>query len=924
MNPLLLSALLAVSPGSASEAPACRPNPLGSRLLYVRGDFNDWQASDDTALRWSCDHFQGVVRIEGKTRFKLGDEGWSKDADFGADPAQPGALRLQPKGREIDHAFHGTHRIRLAMAQDDPTHPTLAIEDCPLTMGAGDKPVFLRGGMNDWTASDEYEFRFSCDAYYLNVDLQGRFQFRLADAAWTPAATWGGHNELPMTEGSALDLARVDAVSTLQNLSFDFHGQHTLRFAFPGGMPQLSIGPKSFPDAREDAVTDPVALSLRHDSRVLGDRAPFGAVPAGTEVEFALHAAAGVESATLVLESRRLEGNQDLLEYTEFARVPMQATREGAGSVFRARHRFADIGVLGYWFLVRIGGHDYAYQNNRDPVPWTREKGSNGVGAVEQLPQAAPGADARAALAFVRRYRLSVFDPAFTVPDWARDAVYYYIFPERFRNGNPGNDPQPGRDKYHQGTVEVHKQWNEKPWKPGDGSDELYSNDFFGGDLAGIIAKLDYIAALGANVIYMTPVMTAASNHKYDTADYRHVDPHFGSDADFERLCPEPAKPCIRVLPDASLNHVGVDSIYFDRFGNFGGQGAFANSKRNPASPYASWFTFDATQTDPDKQYKGWVGVRDLPELDKASPDFRRFAYGAPDGVMQLWLDRGASGWRMDVAPWVPDDFWREWRTAIKAHRPDAITVSETWFEASKHLLGDMFDSTMNYVFRTSVLDYANGADARASYRSLELLRENYPPQALHAAMNLLSSHDTARSLHVFGAKDGADAAAIALAKQRLRLALFFQFTYPGAPTVFYGDEVGVTGGDDPYNRVTYPWADLGGQPDASLLAYVTSLAKMRRDHPVLSHGSLEAPLQLDEHVVALLRRAEGAWALTAVNNAAEAKRVRVPLPAGAPAEFRDALSDARHRADGKGMIEFEVPAMSGVALVYGASTALR
>jgi len=272
----------------------------------------------------------------------------------------------------------------------------------------------------------------------------------------------------------------------------------------------------------------------------------------------------------------------------------------------------------------------------------------------------------------------------------------------------------------------------------------------------------------------------------------------------------------------------------------------------------------------------------------------------------------------------VPDDFWREWRKAVKAHRPDALTVSETWFDASKHLLGDMFDSTMNYVFRNSVLDYANGGDARASYRNLELLRENYPPQSLHAAMNLLSSHDTARSLHLFGFKDGADASAIALAKQRLRLAMFFMFSYPGAPAIFYGDEVGVTGGEDPFNRGTYPWTDLGGRPDESLHGYVAALAKMRREHPVLSHGALEAPLLLDEHVVALLRRADGAWAITAVNNAAEAKRVRVQLPADAPAEFRDALGDARFRPDAKGVVEFEVPPMSGVALVYDALTALR
>jgi glycosidase len=253
----------------------------------------------------------------------------------------------------------------------------------------------------------------------------------------------------------------------------------------------------------------------------------------------------------------------------------------------------------------------------------------------------------------------------------------------------------------------------------------------------------------------MTPVFSAASNHKYDTADYRHIDPHFGSDEDFTRLTAEAARRGIRVIPDTSLNHVGSDSIYFDRWAKHGGTGAFEGAKIRTDSPYASWFSFDARQAEPDKQYKGWIGVLDLPEIDKSSADFRRFAYGADDSVMKLWLDRGAAGWRMDVAPWVPDDFWREWRKAIKRHKPDALTIAETWFEASKFFLGDSFDSTMNYVFRNTLLDYAGGGKASAGYRNIELMRELYPRQSFNALMDLLSTHDAARALHVFGYQDG-------------------------------------------------------------------------------------------------------------------------------------------------------------------------
>ena len=283
---------------------------------------------------------------------------------------------------------------------------------------------------------------------------------------------------------------------------------------------------------------------------------------------------------------------------------------------------------------------------------------------------------------------------------------------------------------------------------------------------------------------------------------------------------------------------------------------------------------------------------------------------------MKQWLDRGAAGWRMDVAPWVPDDFWREWRSAIKKHRPDAITIAETWFDASKFFLGDSFDSTMNYIFRNAVLDYANGVKATEIYPSLEYIREVYPPQSLHALMNLLSGHDVARSLHVFGYESGSDAAAIALAKRRLRLAWFFQMSYPGAPAVYYGDEVGVTGGNDPFNRATYPWADRGGAPDEALLADFKQLVAMRKQHEVLRRGSLSAPLYIDDHVLVLARQQGEALAITATNNGTASASVTVDLPAGVrTTQFVDALTGATYKAEG-GRITVVVPAMFGTVLV--------
>ena len=810
-----------------------------------------------------------------------------------------------------------------------PTPPGAALPPACSAAPLGTTTLYLRGSMNQWQPEDAGEFVYRCDAYYLNLQLQGTQQFKIADESWRAATVFGGPPGAP----PAVLPAVLSRGTTTSNLALAFAGAQHLRLAFDAGQPRLALlaGQVNLPAARP--ITDPVALSLRHDSRLLADKQPFGAVPAGTEVVFGLSALPGVAQATLVIERRRLEGDQTVLAYEDAVRLPMQRVADttagtAAGTTpgterFTASHRFGAVGVHGYWFELRIAGQAYVLQNNDDTIYWTREKGSNGAAQVAWRP------DTDVKLNKLRRLRLSVYQPGFAPPAWAADAVYYYVFPERFRNGNQANDPQPGSRRYQTHDIERHPRWLDTPYKPGsgDGSDAVHNNDYFGGDLAGLIDKLDYIRALGANTIYMTPVFTGASNHKYDTADYHHVDPAFGNNADFSRLTQQAAQRGLRVILDTSLNHTGSDSIYFDRYRNHAGKGnvgAFANGRIHPESPYASWYRFDPSQPDPDRQYSGWAGTPDLPELDKNAPGWRDFAYRAPDSVSRRWLRAGAAGWRMDVAPWVPDDFWREWRTAVKQTDPQALTIAETWFDASKHLLGDMFDSTMNYIFRNAVLDYAAGGPAPVAVRNLELVRELYPPPAFAVLMNLLSSHDAARALHRFGDLGPAStAAAKARAKQRLKLALLFQVSYPGAPAVYYGDEVGVTGGDDPYNRAPYPWADEGGTPDLALLADFKQLLALRQQHPVLRRGTLLAPLLVDDQVIVLARQlaptvaTQATWAITATNNSDTARTVTVALPPGLPAgsRFTDALDGADLDAAG-GRLTLTVPALFGRVLI--------
>ena len=906
----------ATPPAAAAEAP-CVDNPFGNRPLYLKGGFNGWSASADYQFAYNCNRFELTVNLSGSSDFKVADAGWSTDADFGGGAAggrvQSGTpLQLALRGSNLTYTFTGVQKVVLDVSTSRTT-PTLTISSCaqnpldPALLG-------LSGDFNGFSPRPGDFFQYSCDGYYLNVDLQGTHEFKILDPIGAPKTRLGAPDAAHdvVTPNQPFPLAsEADGATT--NLRFDFTGAHTLRVSFEGAdrHPTLTITPKTWINPGLPAqVTDSVARQVKYDSRDTAYKSPYGAMTTGQKARFSLTAPPGVTAATLVVETRRLEGNQDVIEYLDPVKVPMTRTKDGDLERWSGSYRLDAKAVYGYYFELTIGGQQYVYENNNDSIYWTTERGSFGVGQIAFAPS-----DPKQ----VRRYRQTIYDPNFTVPDWAQDAVYYYIFPERFRNGDTSNDPKPGSATYLGGPIEFHNNWLDKPYVPGnaDGSttdDNTYNNDFFGGDLAGIIEKLDYLKNLGVNTLYINPIFEAGSNHKYDTADYKKVDNSFGTNEDVSRLTSEAKSRGIRVILDTSLNHTGSDSVYFDRYANFPETGAFEGAKIQSSSPYADWYTFFPDKTQPDQQYTGWGGPT-LPELTE-SDSFKAFAFGKPDSVMKTWLDRGTAGWRMDVAPWVSDQFWREWRTAIKEHRPDALTVAETWFDSSKYFLGDEFDTTMNYIFRNAVIDYANGRNAKQAYQSIELIREAYPPQAFYALMNLLSTHDVARTLNELGDTDTSTPAQVGQAKARFRLAVLFQMTFPGAPAVYYGDEVGVTGGADPLNRGTYPWADKGGKPDTAMLADFEKMIGLRNENEVLKRGSIDAPLQLDENIIVLTRKYQGVRAVTAFNNSTTPREVTVDLPLGyGDKPYRDAVTGASVQPS-NGKITLTVPALSGSVLI--------
>ncbi len=435
-------------------------------------------------------------------------------------------------------------------------------------------------------------------------------------------------------------------------------------------------------------------------------------------------------------------------------------------------------------------------------------------------------------------WQLTVYDPAFRTPDWIKGGIMYQIFPDRFcRSGATDQVPTEGRT--------LREDWYGVPeWRP-NAQNKITNSDFFGGDLKGIKSKLPYLADLGVTCIYLNPICLSASNHRYDTSDYSTVDPYLGTNEDFSDLCKAAHNLGIRVLFDGVYSHTGDDSVYFNKYGHFDSLGAY----QSPDSPYAQWYTF----RDGRNKYDSWWGIDTLPEVREENEDYLQFITGK-NGILQHWLTLGADGVRLDVADELPDAFLDAVRTAAKKTKTDAFVLGEVWEDASnkisyshrrRYLLGKQLDSVMNYPFRDTILDFCSDGLAEKFIDRILVICENYPKPVLHTLMNMLGTHDTQRVLTYFAGIDcnGRSRewqAAVSLtqtqynkAKQLFKIALVLQYTLPGVPCTYYGDEAGMTGCNDPFNRACYPW----GQEDYDLLSFVKALGAVRKNETALLNG---------------------------------------------------------------------------------------
>ena len=548
-------------------------------------------------------------------------------------------------------------------------------------------------------------------------------------------------------------------------------------------------------------------MRILYDSRRRMFKDPFGTLTPGQDCTLHLYIPAQVMASGAELLLCREDGTPE-------AAVPMKlCRREGDYEIFRVTFSLANTGLYFYYF--RVAAPTGPFRLFRQGEDTNMEAGD--------------------------LWQVSCVPADFQVPGWAKGAVMYQIFPDRFRKS--GECDLTGKT----GPYRLHESWEEEvDWRP-DGNGKILNNDFFGGNFQGIRETLDRLAELGVTLLYLNPICKSFSNHRYDTGDYKTPDPMLGTMEDFRQLCRDAHARGIRVILDGVFSHTGSDSLYFDREGNYGGNGAY-NSQR---SPWYSWFTF---RNWPDS-YDSWWGFETLPTVRKTDPSFIEYIITGEDSVVAHWLRAGADGFRLDVADELPDGFIALLKKRLRQLKPEGLLLGEVWEDASNKIAYDTrrryfvdgeLDSVMNYPFRKAMLAFLRGEDDGRGLRETVLtLAENYPKDVLLCCMNLLGSHDTPRILTALvddfdGTREENAGRHLSPEQYRkgrelLKMASFLQFSLPGAPSIYYGDEAGMEGARDPFNRRPYPW----GREDPVLLAHYRCLGRLRREQEALRSGDI-------------------------------------------------------------------------------------
>ena len=558
-------------------------------------------------------------------------------------------------------------------------------------------------------------------------------------------------------------------------------------------------------------------MRILFNSKDLTFKDPFGTLVPDQLCTLNIHIPSSVQATKVECIISREDGSPATTATLEYR------MKKGAYDIFGGKFSLADHGLYFYYFLVHT--HHSSFRLFKVGDDTNMEDGA--------------------------LWQVSCVPADFTTPDWAKGALIYQIFPDRFYKS--GKCDLTGKLE----PYTVHSNWyDEVEWQP-TREGLVLNNDFYGGNFRGIMEKLDYIASLGVTILYLNPISKSFSSHRYDTGDYMTPDPMLGTEADFTALCDAAHKRGMKVVLDGVYSHTGSDSLYFNRNGSFRGIGAFQSQN----SPYSSWYTF----YNWPYAYHSWWNFDTLPTVNKMDPAFLEYIITGEDSVVAHWLRAGADGFRLDVADELPNEFLSMLKKRIRQIKPDALLIGEVWEDASnksaygvrkRYFVDATLDSCMNYPFRTAIINFMRGFDSGYALKETVMsILENYPTQVWQCNMNLLGTHDTARILTAL--VDDFDGSREEKAKRRLSrnsfdvaydrflMASFLQYTLPGSPSLYYGDEACMEGYRDPFNRRPYPW----GREDPDFMAHFLRLGQLRKEFEALRLGDIHFFQAGDKHI---------------------------------------------------------------------------
>ncbi|MBU5336848.1 glycoside hydrolase family 13 protein [Intestinibacter bartlettii] len=461
----------------------------------------------------------------------------------------------------------------------------------------------------------------------------------------------------------------------------------------------------------------------------------------------------------------------------------------------------------------------------------------------------------------LNKYQLTVYED-YKVPSWFKEGVLYHVFVDRFNNGNrSGKVDNPKKNSFLYGN------WDDDPMYIKDKNGEILRWDFQGGNLKGIINKLGYLKKLGVTVIYLSPIFEAASNHKYDTGNYKNIDPMFGDEKIFKELIDKAAEKGMSIVLDGVFSHVGADSIYFNKFNHYDSVGAYQSED----SPYRSWFNFK----EGPEEYQSWWGIKALPNTNELEPSFMDYIIYDDDSVINKWMNMGVKGWRLDVADELPTKFIKELKKEARKNDEESIVIGEVWEDASNkisygerrtYLLGDQLDSVLGYPFRDNLVSFLNGQISSWQLNDFFItIKENYPSEAFKSNLNLLSSHDIVRVKTALNSD-----------KELLKLAILTQMSFEGVPYIYYGDEAGLEGGKDPENRKTYPWKN----EDIEIMDFYRHCSQFRNRNKVFTLGDTYFVYTGNDDVFSYIRYNEDDTELVLINRSKAKQSVKLDIKA--------------------------------------------